>query len=139
MPHATEPDRAQRLATFESNYGRDWGWFVEKDGVVVAELVDPQWEDTFWCGYRVQALEGASLPDEVFTTAFWHGTGLVFLNRVTAEVVRAAFAGGEIPTRDRPRVSMRGLYSGLRPTHIERAILWFRRRRRARQPKPTAS
>lgn len=122
--------RRDRLRIFEGGYGRDFGWFVEQDGATVAVLVDPYWEDMFWHSYRVEPVEGAALPEVVFAASYWHEGGLVFRNRFSREVARNAFAGGETPTRERPRVWMRGLYSSLRPTVIERVILWYRRRRR---------
>ena len=124
--------RSDRLRTFEASYGRDCGWLVEKDGVPVAVLVDPRYEDMFWHSYRVEPIEGTALPDVVFEAGFWHAGTLVFRSRATGEAVRDAFAGGETPTREQPRVIMRGLYSGLQPTMVERVILWYRRWRRTK-------
>jgi hypothetical protein len=122
--------RSDRLNTFESNYGRDFGWFVEKQGAAVAALVDPQPEDMFWDSYRLKPVGDASLPEAVFAAVSWHAGDLVFRNRATGEVVRGVFAGGMTPTRERPRVTVRALYSGLRPTLLERVIMWYRRSRR---------
>lgn len=121
--------RSDRLRTFEADYGRDFGWFVEKDGATLVVLVEPRHEDMFWCSYRVDPVEGHELPDVVFSSAVWHEGALVFRNRVTGEVARYAFAGGTTPTREHPRVLMRGLHSVLRPTLLERIMLWHRRRR----------
>lgn len=126
-------DRTDRLRTFESNYGRDLGWYVEKQGVTVVALVDPQREDMFLHSYRLEPVEGTSLPAVVFRPDFWDGGDLVFRNRGTGEVVRKAFAGGTMPTREHPRVIMRALYSRLHPSLVERVILWYRRVKRARE------
>jgi hypothetical protein len=121
--------RSDRLRTFQADYGRDFGWFVEqKDGTTVAALVDPQREDQFWYSYRVEPVEGEALPEVVFDAGFWHACDLDFRNRVTGEVVRTAFAGGMTPTRERPRVLMRALHTSLHPTLLEMVILWRRRR-----------
>lgn len=122
--------RSERLRMFESNYGRDFGWFVEKHGARVAALVEPQREDQFWHSYRVEPVDGDGLPEAVFAIEFWRAGDLAFRNRATGEIVRDAFAGGTIPTRERPRVAMRGLYSRIMPTLLDRIILRFRRRRR---------
>ncbi|MBL8941956.1 MAG: hypothetical protein JNK45_02360 [Myxococcales bacterium] len=122
-----------RLRTFESNYGREFGWFLEKDGEIVAALVEPRHEDQFWHSYKVEPVDAGSLPAIIFDPEFWHTGHLVFRNRETGEVVRGALAGGTIPTRERPRVTMRALYSHLRPTLIERVTLWLRRRQRAQE------
>jgi hypothetical protein len=121
--------RSDRLRTFEADYGRDFGWFVETGGATVVALVDPQRVELFWYSYRVEPVEGTALPEAVFAASFWHEGGLVFRNRSTGEVARNAFAGGETPTRERPRLLMRGLSTSLQPTLIERMILWYRRRR----------
>jgi len=114
------------MRTFESNYGRDLGWFVVKEGVAVAALVEPLREDQFWHSYRVEALEG-SLPEYIFEPEFWHAADLVFRNRATGEVVRDAFAGDSTPTTERPRVTMRSLHSRLLPTAFEYILLWWRK------------
>ena len=104
--------RSDRLRTFESNHGRSFGWFVEKDGATVAALVEPEREDQFWHSYRVEPVEGACLPETIFSREYWHAGGFTFRNRATGEIVRQAFAGDVTPTRDRPRVTMRGLSRG---------------------------
>lgn len=123
--------KSDRLRTFESNYGRAFGWFVERDGTTVAALVEPQHEDMFWCSYRVEPAEGGPLPEIIFTPEFWHADDLTFTNRETGEVAPRAFAGSMTPTAERPRVLMRALYSRLRPTLRERIVLWYRRVGRA--------
>lgn len=129
MIQETALKQADRLRVFESDYGRDFGWFVEKEGTVVAVLVDHEREDMFWDSYRVEPGEGTSLPEGVFTPEFWHSGGLTFRNRVTGEIAVNAFSGGTTATREHPRVIMRGLYSDLRPALLERIILWYRRSR----------
>lgn len=126
MPTPLSPE--DRLRTFESNFGRDLGWFLEKDGEIVAALVEPQLEEMFWHSYLVEGIEGKPLPDFLFDPQFWHNTDLVFRNRGTGEIIRGAFAGGTPPTQATPRVAIRGLYSQLRPTLLEKVALWFRRR-----------
>jgi hypothetical protein len=128
-------ERELRLKTFESRFGRRFGWYVELDGRQIAELTDPQSEDMFWVNYAVTPLaDDESTREALFTDAFWKRTDLVYRNRFTGEVPPKAFQGGPPPSKERPRVSMRALYSSLTPTRYERLLLWFRRRRRRSQP-----
>jgi hypothetical protein len=123
--------RKDRLGLFEADYGRDFGWFVEKDGRLVAALVAPRFEDMFWYSYVVEPVGETGVDREaIFTAAFWAQPGLVYRNRVTGEVATHAFPGGASPTPDNPRIMMRALHTSQRPTLLERALLWFRRRRR---------
>ena len=43
--------RARQLV--HSDYGRDFGWFVEYENRVVGELDDRRWGDMFWDTYRI--------------------------------------------------------------------------------------
>ncbi|MGL4420271.1 MAG: hypothetical protein ACRCZF_06380, partial [Gemmataceae bacterium] len=51
----------QRLRIWESNYGRDAGWVIERQGEVIAVLTDPRFEDMFWDSYRMDVV--ASGPE----------------------------------------------------------------------------
>lgn len=127
--------REQRLRIFEADFGREFGWYVEIDGRRTAELTDPRFEDMFWFNYAVTSLaEDEPTRAAIFTAAFWQRTDLVYRNRVTGEMVPNAFQGGAAQSRERPRVSMRALYSSLTPTGVEEMLLWFRRlKRRSRR------
>jgi hypothetical protein len=123
----TSNERYARLALFEANYGREFGWFVEKDGVVLAALTDPRFEDMFWYSYDVEPVAQRPAQGEaVFTAEFWNQPGLVFRNRVTGEVADGAFPGPLVGRR----VSMQRLHTAARPTFVERVLLWIRRRTR---------
>jgi hypothetical protein len=127
----TAATREERLKIFEANWGRDFGWFVELGGCRLAALTDPRFEDMFWDSYAVARLaESEQEREAIYTKAFWDQPGLVFRNRVTGEVTSHAFRGGQTPTRHCSRITMRGLYSSLQPTILERVLLWFRRRSR---------
>ena len=120
-----------RLETFEADYGRDFGWFVEKDDRRVAVLTDARFEDMFWYSYAVEPLgKNAAEQEAVFAAEFWAQPGLVYRNRATGEIAPDAFPGGPTPTKERPRISMRALLSSQQPTALERALLWVRRRLR---------
>ena len=46
----------RRLRIFETDYGRQVGWFMEHHGRRVAELTEPRCEDMFWDSYRIDLL-----------------------------------------------------------------------------------
>jgi hypothetical protein len=49
-------DRERRLRIFETNYGREAGWYVEHAGRRVALLTAPRFEEMFWDSYRIEPL-----------------------------------------------------------------------------------
>ncbi len=53
--HRSEPRRCRRRI-FETDYGRDAGWFVEDRGRRVAQLTDWRYEEMFWDSYRIEPL-----------------------------------------------------------------------------------
>ena len=90
----------------------------------MAFLVEPRYADMFWDSYRVVPLPGAELSESMYTERLWHSGELAFRNRGTGELV-AAFAGGQVPTRNTPRVLMRGLYVHRRITIFDGLIARF--------------
>lgn len=124
----------RRLRVFETNYGREAGWFVERDGHCVAILSDRRWADMFWDSYAIEWVtenpqERAEPIAEV--PCLWWGRQLKFRNREINEVVETAFASG--PPRE-GRVFMRGLYlrrSG--PWPWEWPFVWMRRRKAGKE------
>jgi hypothetical protein len=123
-------ERRWRVTLFETNYGRQAGWYVERGGRRVALLLDPRFEEMFWDSYRVQPL--VDDPEErrriLSSREWWRQSELVFRNRQIDAVADTAFAGGRVFTDD-GRVLMRGLHFGIGPPDCwERAVLWLRRR-----------
>lgn len=53
-------ERPRKLAT--SNYGREYGWFIELNGKVVGELVYLDCAEMFWDWYRVVPSSEDSAP-----------------------------------------------------------------------------
>jgi hypothetical protein len=90
----------------KSKYGRDHGWFIELDGQRVGELVDWQFEDMFWCSYRVIAADDAG-KDIVFRDDLWNASRFRFKNKQLTVYARHPFSGGGVIDG---RVNMRGLY-----------------------------
>ena len=109
-------DQAKQKRIIESDFGRDYGWFVELDGQRVAELTAPEWDEDmqFWFRYTLTPRTGdEGIRARLHTKEFWEWTELVFRSREFGLVAPNAFA---VLLPD-GRVSARGLdlYSELPP------------------------
>jgi hypothetical protein len=126
LPHAAAGDAGgaavskQCLAAYrrklrirKTNYGRDCGWYVERNGQRIAMLIDPKWEDMFWVSYLLVPLtDDIDLRQRLRMDTFWNhaeAEGLVYRNREFGTMARLAFPARN-PLRDAGRISMRGLY-----------------------------
>ena len=124
---------SQRLRIWETNYGRDAGWILERDGKAIATLSDCQYEDMFWDSYRIEPITDD--PDTrklILSEAFWVGSewiGLTWRNRELEMLPVAPFPAGS-PIRKSGRVVVRGLHISIAgPRWWDRVVLWVRRRR----------
>jgi hypothetical protein len=104
----------------KSNYGRDFGWYVELDGTVVGELTDPQWAEMFWDSYAIKSVSPES-DSVLFDRSNWLHVRFRFRNRVLSGSAPGAFSGGSRIVEG--RITMRGLY--IRPTRWEGWAIWF--------------
>ncbi len=98
----------------ESNYGRDFGWYVEEpDGKRLATLTEPEWDSAgqFWYFYKITPLVEEAERSLLNTEPFWKRDDLVFRNLEFNLVAPNAFGS----LRPDGRVRMRGLdlYSAL--------------------------
>lgn len=117
-----------RLLVWESNYGRNCGWYVEVDNQKIAELVEPEFVEMFWDAYRIVPIDcpPANLVD-FYSSEFWDAFGKLTFRSKEFGVVVSAFPAAT-PLSPDGRVLMRGLYLPIRdPDIVERAVLWFRR------------
>lgn len=124
----------RRLRILETNYGRECGWYVERDCRRVAALTDCRWHDMFWDSYAVEAL--TTDPQEqrmLFADEFWNRfKELTFRNREFGAVATHAFpciGAGTVLNRT-GRLVVRGLYLVVPSYPWDRLLLWARRRRR---------
>src|ERR1051326_7193222 len=46
----------RRLRIWETNFGREAGWLIERHGQPIAILTEPRSEDMFWDSYRLEIL-----------------------------------------------------------------------------------
>ncbi len=126
--------RRWRLRVFQTNYGREAGWYVESDGRRCALLTGPRFEEMFWESYAVEPL--ADDPDErqriVGDPEWWLGRELKFRNREFDILAPTAFVAGCVFCEP-GRVLMRALYLYIGPpTTWERLWLWWLSRRQRR-------
>ena len=118
----------RRLRVFETNYGRDAGWFVKSNGRCIAVLTQVRWADMFWDQYTVEWVTNDLAERWALESAedcLWWGGRLQFRNRELGELAKHPFAAG--PPRD-GLVVMRGLYL-IRwgPWPWEWFLMWLRR------------
>lgn len=123
----------RRLRIWETNYGRDAGWLIERRGEVVAVLTDPRWEDTFWDSYRMEVVTADSeLRERLQTVEFWaaaESEGIVWRSREFGEVADGAFPALS-PFSESGRLSMRRLCLPIgEPWPWDWLVLRWRRRR----------
>jgi hypothetical protein len=125
---------ARRLRIWETDYGRDSGWVIERHGKAIAILTEPRWEDMFWDSYRMEIVaEDGGLRAQMLAKEFWAGAeseGLVWRNREFGEIAEYAFPSLS-PFPEPGRLKMRALYlrNGAPWDWI---VLWFRGRLRRR-------
>jgi hypothetical protein len=129
---ASRPPAMQeaRLALWETDLGREAGWYVEHHGRPVALLTDPRFEDMFWESYRIEPLvEDEQERQRLLSDAeLWLRCEFVYRSRRFGAVAPFAFPAGS-PFPEAGRVTMRGLYLPCEePTLPERMVLWWRRR-----------
>lgn len=80
----------KRRAAEESDYGRRFGWFIERDGERIGELdyVRWDWDAQFWHEYR---LTWRKPEDAVVGSDAWLEAKLVLRNRRYIDVVIETF------------------------------------------------
>ena len=124
-------DYRQRLRIWETNYGRDCGWIIERKGDPIAILSDPLGEDMFSHSYRLEILtHDSELRNRMVTTTFWlhaKSEGLVWRNREFPLVAEYAFPSLS-PLEKVQRLFMRGLFLPIgKPRPRDKIVLALRR------------
>jgi hypothetical protein len=106
--------KTRRRLLRESNFGRDFGWWVEWNGRAVARLDDPVWDSNsqFWFHYRLtltttDPAERAALLDKKFWDA--HISEITFRSIRLGEVAVGAFTSERV-FDENGRVWTRGLH-----------------------------
>ena len=125
------------LRIWETNFGRDAGWILKREGETLAVLTDSQYHDMFWESYQLEIVAtDAATRQVLITPEFWTGPAcseLTWHNRLFDLVPLAPLPAGlqsELPGR----LIVRGLYLLVRaPWQMDRLVLWVRRRQRLRR------
>jgi len=94
----------------KSNWGRDFGWFIELDGKNVGELANNKFEDMFWVSYKVIAYHG--YEEVILDSENWLKCRFKFVNKHYLQSADGAFCGGTgiYEIGEEHKVSMRALY-----------------------------
>ncbi|QEL14444.1 hypothetical protein [Limnoglobus roseus] len=101
-------DVETRLRIVESNYGREYGWYVERDGRRLAALTEPISSDMFWVRYRVEPVSSsADVINALFEDDYWCSPKYVFRNQ---QFPHHVIEGMGPVDSDRRHVMMRFLY-----------------------------
>jgi hypothetical protein len=121
----------RRLRIWETHYGRDCGWVVERQGQAIAILSEARCEEMFWDSYRMEIVtQDSELRQKMLTKEFWvraESEDLVWRNRELGEVARFAFPALS-PFPEPGRLMMRGLYLAIGdPWPWDWIVLWLRR------------
>jgi hypothetical protein len=121
-----------RLHIWETNYGRDAGWIIERRGAPVAILTDVQFQVMFWDTYKIEIVtHDLALRERIGSREFWDNAeaeGLLYRNRKFEYVAEIAFPALTPFTQD-GRLIMRGLYLRIGAPRVwDKVVLWARRR-----------
>ncbi|MEM7143585.1 MAG: hypothetical protein AAF591_00530 [Verrucomicrobiota bacterium] len=121
----------QKYRIWETDYGQDCGWIIERRGEEIGILTDPRYEEMFWTSYRMEiTTDDGELAERMKTKKFWDSAeaeGIEWRNREFGVVAELAHPSGT-PFPEPGRLSMRALKMPLRePNAIEWIVLWVRR------------
>ncbi|MEM8892142.1 MAG: hypothetical protein AAGD28_29455 [Bacteroidota bacterium] len=108
------------IKLYKSNYGRNFGWYIEYKGQRVGELINVRHEDQFWHSYDLISLDKET--DKIlFNPENWDYSNFEFRNKVLSLYAKNALCSGESPDFTENRIFMRGLYVG--PNIVEESII----------------
>jgi hypothetical protein len=121
----------RRLRIWESNYGRNDGWVIERHGAAIAILTEPRPEELFWDSYRMEIVaDDRELRARMLTSEFWAEADtecLVWRNRKSGEVAKFAIPAIS-PFPEPGRLMTRGSYLSIgEPVVWDRMVLCVRR------------
>ena len=108
------------IKLYKSNYGSNFGWYIEYKGQRVGELINVRHEDQFWHSYDIISLDKET--DKIlFNPENWDYSNFEFRNKVLSLYAKNALCSGESPDFTESRIFMRGLYVG--PNIVEESII----------------
>ncbi len=120
------------MRIIESDYGRDFGWFVIRDGERIASLSDCQHEEMFWDSYIVEPMTDDPDLNRRLQSAFWQGdewSGCEFVSREFPDVVVRHALPAASPILESGRLLLRGLYcSEVTSRPWDWLFMWWRKK-----------
>lgn len=95
--------KRKNRAAQDSDFGRRFGWFIERDGQTIGQLEYLSWDSfaQFWHEYR---LTWRTPTDAVVGPDAWISAGLVLRNRRYTDVLVSSFLTGQQQQPDIIRV-----------------------------------
>lgn len=119
-------ENAERaIKIFKSNYGRDYGWYIELNNHIIGELQNPVQIEMFWESYKIIPKD-ENYKDLLNSSNFWLNQDLKFRNKGLDKYANFAFPGG-ISTENKSlngQVAMRALYLTY-DSPLEESIAYF--------------
>lgn len=129
----------KRLQIWETDFGRECGWVIERHGQPIAILSDPRNSSMFWDSYNLEIItDNMKMRQQMTSAEFWaraEAEGLIYRNRTFGDVAENAFPALS-PFPEPGRLLMRALYLPVgRPKPWDRVVLWLRGSIRRDRPK----
>lgn len=75
----------------KSNYGRDFGWYIEYQNNIIGELIYNKPLDMFWCSYDIIAKD-EKWEKILFNEKMWEDYQFKFLNKKYHKYAENAFS-----------------------------------------------
>lgn len=120
------------MQLWESDLGRTAGWIMEANGIPIALLSDPWYEDMFWYSYRLQYVANDQVSLETFySREIWdnhRAFGVRWRNCYFGDYADMALPGPP-PEKPGDRVTMRALDINPRlPNIIDKWVYRYRKK-----------
>ena len=76
----------------KSNFGRNYGWYIEYNGETIGELIDWKSIDIFWCSYKIVPIND-NWKNIIFNEKLWQNCEFKFKNKKYNKYAENAFSG----------------------------------------------
>ncbi len=124
----TNDEKKMRIQLFETDYGHEYGWFVERNGERIATLSHPRYFDMFWRLFTVEPIIQDTEKKRLLSTdEFWGDRFLLYRN-CNLNIVTRNFIVRWNSDLPEGTVILRGYpIDDPEPTLREKLLLFFRR------------
>ncbi len=93
----------------KSNWGREYGWYIEFENEIIGELVEYEFSDMFWDSYKIIS-ENKKWDSYLFDKNQWFSLAFKFKNKAYEAYVTNAIPSIECELKTKKQIKMRGLY-----------------------------